>query len=341
MKGYTFKSSHTDPYRNLAFEEYLLGICERYGEPILYLWQNADTVVVGRNQNLFAECNMPFLREKGILAARRLTGGGAVYHDLGNINYTIITSSQQYSIDDNTQIIINALEKLGLDVFRDGRNDICTQKGKISGNAYYSNDRIGMQHGTILYRADTETMEKALCVPEGKLSKRGIKSVRSRVSDIYTQDSGITIADIKEALTGSFVRHFAITECKEEIPVEAADYSALIDKYSSPEWIEGKIRDYDHTERGYFSWGLLELSMLMTGERVSDIAVNTDCIDPEFVDCLQAAIQTSLVKQNAGYFPRIGEDGNLPMRYRDMISDTEDLLSRMLAENGIKYEKDN
>lgn len=341
MIGYIINSSSNNPYRNLALEEYLLDLCRTERYPILYLWQNYNTVVVGRNQNLYTECNIQFINDMNIRPARRMTGGGAVYHDLGNLNYTIITSRDKYDVDYNTNILISALKKIGLKVFQDGRNDICSSRGKISGNAYFSDEEVGLQHGTILHHVDLETMEQALLVSSGKLSKRGIKSVRARVSDVVAEDELISILDIKESIIDSFIKAFGLTEYRKNLKLDCAKLEKLIKKFSSNEWIAGKIKEYDFIGKRCFSWGEVELSMSMDGEKISDIEISTDCIDVFFVDCVRKELKRCIVQQRYRWFPRVNIGDTILRDNRYRVLDIEKMLSDMLRKNAIVYAEEN
>ncbi len=240
MKGYFFRASGTDPGINLATEEYLLRLNEELGSAILYLWQNEDTVVIGRNQNAYNECNVEYARRNDIKIVRRLTGGGAVYHDLGNLNYSMILPLALHDIARSTGVIINALKSLGIEAKATGRNDICINDRKISGNAYYSNDLAGLHHGTVLYRADSERMEAVLNVSEKKLAGHGIESVRSRVCDIVSIKPDISLEDICLALRVSFKEVYGIEDLNDlDIPFE--EISVLAELYGKREWNLDKV----------------------------------------------------------------------------------------------------
>ena len=140
------ESDQVNPYKNLAVEEYLLLHCEPQ-ECILYLWQNQNTVVIGRNQNAWKECKVESLEENGGHLARRLSGGGAVYHDLGNLNFTFLVNKDEYSLEKQLQVIINAMGRLGLKAEKSGRNDILIDGKKFSGNAFYEQEKHCYHHG--------------------------------------------------------------------------------------------------------------------------------------------------------------------------------------------------
>ena len=179
------QNTSTDPHFNMAFDEFCLEQLKA-DEPVFYLWQNRPSVIIGLNQSAYAEVNLPFLQEKGIKLARRVTGGGAVYHDLQNLNYTITGRIRDLEKDYPAYVetMANALRTLGVPAQLSGRNDILVEGRKCSGYAKrMSRDRL-MIHGTLMYDVDIDTLTRALSVPGSKLSAAGIESVRSRVSNL-------------------------------------------------------------------------------------------------------------------------------------------------------------
>ena len=175
----------TDPYFNMAFDQICLQEPD-IQEPVFYLWQNRPSVIIGLNQSAYAEVNLPYLREKGIDLVRRVTGGGAVYHDLQNLNYTIVGRSRDLEADypGFLRTVVDAMRGLGVDAEASGRNDILVGGRKCSGFAKRVwQDRL-MVHGTLMYDVDIEELTRALAVPGSKLSAAGVASVRSRVANL-------------------------------------------------------------------------------------------------------------------------------------------------------------
>lgn len=231
-----FINSCTDPYRNMAFDEW----CLENGpdEPVFYLWRNRPSVIVGFNQVAENEVNLDYLREHGILLVRRVTGGGAVYHDLQNLNYSF--AGPLHTID--TTLITDALMAMGLDVERTGRNDIFLDGRKISGYARRVWKNRELIHGTLMYDVDIETLTAALNVEGSKLNRKGVASVRSRVTNIkdYLPDiqdidefqQALQIILEKQCCAGQENSLLALTENQQaEIERLAAG------KFSTPEWI--------------------------------------------------------------------------------------------------------
>ena len=173
--------SNTEPYYNMAVEEYLLN---NFEEDIFLLWQNEPVVVVGRYQNTIAEINLDFIKEKGVKVVRRLTGGGAVFHDLGNLNFTFIKNGADADFKVFTQPIIGLLNSLGVDARFEGRNDITIDGKKISGNAMLVSNNRTMEHGTLLFSSQMADLSAALKTNPLKFEDKAVKSIRSRVTNI-------------------------------------------------------------------------------------------------------------------------------------------------------------
>ena len=249
-----------DPAFNLAFEEYVL--TNRREGAYLLLWQNDNTIVIGQNQNAEAEINRAFVEEHGIHVVRRTTGGGAVYHDLGNLNYSFITdlgNAEQLTMERFTQPIVEALKALGLDAEASGRNDILVEGRKISGTAQrVTRDRI-LHHGTLLFDADPSMVAGALNVDPEKFRSKSAKSVRSRIGnirDFLKEDMDLPAFwdYLKTALAGSGLEQTTLT------PEELAEVKALkAGKYDTWEWNFGRSPKYNMTNKRYWTGGSLEV----------------------------------------------------------------------------------
>lgn len=182
----TIINKSKDPRFNLALEEYVLKYLP-IKEDIVMLWQNEPSIIIGRNQNTIEEINASFVKKHNINVVRRISGGGAVYHDLGNLNFTFVTDSTKDNLNNFrkfTQPVIDALRVLGVPAEFAGRNDIVVEGKKISGNAQSFWKGRMFHHGTILFDANLEVVQEALNVKIDKIESKGIKSVRSRVTNI-------------------------------------------------------------------------------------------------------------------------------------------------------------
>jgi lipoate-protein ligase A len=247
-----------NPYFNLALEEYLL---TTFDQDIFMLWRNDNTIVVGKSQNTVAEINADYVAANNISVVRRLTGGGAVFHDKGNLNFTFILKNDGEwfsNFEKFTAPVIEALRSLGVDAQSSGRNDIIVDGCKISGNAQtVYKDRI-MHHGTLLFSADISKIAGALNVNKAKISSKGIKSVRSRVTNISRYlKSSITIEQFKDLLAESFnlEQHHLTDE-------DIAKTQKLVDeKYGTWEWNYGYSPPYTFENNMRFDGGCMEIKL--------------------------------------------------------------------------------
>lgn len=240
------RSLSTDPYFNLALEQYVFDFLPKT-KTYFMLWQNDNTIVVGTHQNTTGEINVPFVKKQGIHVARRLSGGGAVYHDLGNVNYTfIIDAGKSNELDINAfcKPVVDALSPLGIKAEITGRNDITIDRKKFSGNSQYLKDGRIMHHGTIMYDSNLDTVEKALCVSEDKIMSKGIRSVRSRVTNIADHmEKKISteefITRIRDSILGGESETYELSEKDLE-----AVHKLSNEKYATWEWNYGKSPRY-------------------------------------------------------------------------------------------------
>lgn len=187
----------TDPAYNLAMEQYVFDSLPR-DRAYFMLWQNNNAIIIGKYQNTLAEINQPFVEQHGIHVVRRLSGGGAVYHDLGNLNFTFIVDAgdtKELDLKLFCLPVVRALDRIGIHAEVNGRNDITIDGKKFSGNAQYLKNGRVMHHGTIMFDSDLSVVEQALRVDPSKIQAKGIKSVRSRVTNVRAylpQDTGLS-----------------------------------------------------------------------------------------------------------------------------------------------------
>lgn len=177
----------TDPRINLAIEEYVLKKMDIEKDDYLLFYINQPSIIIGKNQNTVEEINTDYVEENGILVVRRLSGGGAVYHDLNNLNFSFLTKDDGNSFSNYkkfTQPVVDALAKLGVNAELSGRNDILAEGKKVSGNAQYSTRGRMFSHGTLMFNLDIDAVVNSLRVKQDKIESKGIKSVRSRVTNI-------------------------------------------------------------------------------------------------------------------------------------------------------------
>lgn len=279
------QSESYDPYYNLALEESLFHHCENTGEIILYLWQNNNTIVVGRNQTVFTECNLGYAQVNDTKIARRMTGGGAVYHDLGNLNFTIIVPIKLYHRVRSTQVIIDTLLLSGVKSEVNGRNDIFCNGKKISGNAYYSSKKAGLHHGTLLVEVDLLRMEEMLNVSGSKVSKSGVSSIRSRVMNIH-EVSDVSIKELQKKLEDCFIDEYGSKDnaLYGYAELEDSNFQERLQMYSSEAWIMNQVSEYSIKLEEKFLWGNVTLSCEMEGKKIQRFAISSDSLYPDTID---------------------------------------------------------
>lgn len=276
-------SSSTDPWFNLALEETLLNELKPE-EIILYLWQNNHTVVIGRNQNTWKECDWEQLEKDGGKLARRLSGGGAVYHDLGNLNFTFILSKKNYDLDKQLLVIIEALKILNINAQFSGRNDLLLEGKKFSGHAYYFREQAALHHGTILVHSKLENLNTYLKPSAQKIKSKGIESVRSRVINLTEINSNLTIPAVIASLEKSFTQVYNGTPSF--ITYQESDQttlSALYGKYSSWEWRYGESPAFDLSFGIRFTWGEVEFGFRLKNGIITHSTLYSDAMDENLI----------------------------------------------------------
>lgn len=293
-----FISNSYDPWFNLAVEETIFKHMPT-NERVLFLWRNDNTVVIGRAQNPWRECNTGKMSEDGIKLARRSSGGGAVFHDLGNTCFTFMASKPEYNKSISTQIIVDALRSLNLDVSATGRNDLVlhTTDGdkKISGSAYKETLDRGFHHGTILLNANLNRLTDYLNPDPKKLQAKGITSVRARVTNLVEY-----LPSINHDLVCNVVMQFFFNHYGEQVPVEIISpdslpnlpgFAEVFAKQSSWQWNFGNAPAFTHQVEERFKWGNIDFHFDVEQGMISRCQIFTDSLNPtpiqEVADLLQ------------------------------------------------------
>ena len=272
------KNVSTNPYYNMAFDEYCLESLS-INEPVFYLWQNRPAVIVGFNQEVNTEVNLDYLKENGIDLVRRVTGGGAVYHDLGNLNYTIVGRSEDLERDypEYASIMAKALQKLGVPATLSGRNDILVEGRKVSGFAKRVCKNRLMVHGTLMYNVDVDVLTKVLNPSNTKLQSKGIASVRSRVANLCEYLPNVPdIQTFSKQLEEILSHHYQDTEYQlsEE---DLANIQQLTDKkFATWEWNYGRSPKATLTHSSRLACGTVEIHLTLTENRISSCRFGGD-----------------------------------------------------------------
>jgi len=289
MKNRIILTNSTDPWHNLALEELLF---ENHEEGVnLFLWQNQNTVVIGRHQNAWKECRLELLEQDGGKLARRSSGGGAVFHDLGNLNFTFTTTKALYDQARQLGVIVEAVKRLGIEARFTGRNDIVTAAGaKFSGNAFRHSSTTDMHHGTILVGADMEKLGKYLMPSKEKLRAKGVDSVRSRVCNLIEYRS-LTIEEVKTALVEAFEKEYGSWEWMQEKELPAKRLLKIREKHESWEWRCGVSPKFDLELSTRFVWGGVELGLFLENGRIKEAKVASDAMDEAFIERIPGILQ--------------------------------------------------
>ena len=307
----------TDPHFNMAFDQFCLERLQA-DEPVFFLWQNRPSVIIGLNQSAYAEVNLRYLEEQGIVLARRVTGGGAVYHDLQNLNYTITGRIRDLETDYPAYVetMVRALRALGVPAELSGRNDILVEGRKCSGYAKrMSRDRL-MIHGTLMYDVDIDALTKALAVPGSKLSAAGVASVRSRVANL--KDYLPQFPDIRsfrnalqEMLAGDDGQ-IVLTE--DQFAAIEADADA---RFRTWEWIYGHSPAADFQVARKYACGTVEARFSIRNGRMDGLRFGGDFLGNLPPTGIEAALQGCRYT-----YPDL-----LAALRREPVSDCFDLLS--------------
>ncbi len=283
-----YRSDSTSPYRNLAIEEYLT---ENNPEDALtlFLWQNTDSVVIGKNQNSHVECRAESLRRDGANLVRRLSGGGAVWHDGGNLCFSFISHENNYDVGRQLSVITDACRVLGIDAYPDGRNDILASGAKFSGNAFYEIGKNHCHHGTILIASDLRRLSEYLTVDVGKLRAKGIESVRSRVINLTELCPNLTLEGFSNQLVTSVGRVYGITSELHKLPkVQETDERTAL--FASEKWIFGEDPEYTDELSWRFAWGSVSICYTVSKGRIVSCRVYTDSLDASFAESVERAL---------------------------------------------------
>lgn len=288
-----------NPYLNLAVESELL---DNFLENTitLFLWRNKQTVVIGTNQNPYSECDVASLLNEGGHLARRRTGGGAVYHDLGNLNFSFIADKKIYDVKKQMQVIQKALLNFNLETEVSGRNDITYQGRKFSGNAFAKTKYQGLHHGTILIKTDGERLQKYLKVKPAKLHKHGVKSVASRV---------INLSEVAEITSENIIPH--LIKAFEEVYQGAAtiinfndlcneEAIKLSQKISSDEYLFGKWKEFHTNKSETFDWGSVDIDLDIDEENgiIKDINIASDSLEPASIEAAMQLLKGADLKES-------------------------------------------
>lgn len=278
MANYLYVSPSGDGWRNLAADEYFI---DHMGENdiLLYFYINSNAVIIGRNQNPWAECNLPAMERDNVQLVRRITGGGAVFHDEGNLNFSFIAGEKIYDVERQTGMILSAVRSLGIPCEFSGRNDLLADGKKFSGNAFCARKNIRQHHGTLLLNSDLSKLQNYLNVDPRKLQSKGVKSVRSRVCNLSEFVPGLNREGMLDALKEAFRAEYG-----EYISLPVLDENEIkpyYEKQKSDQWRLGNTPRFDVEIENRFPWGNMQLLLTLRQGKVASAGVFSDAMDAE------------------------------------------------------------
>lgn len=293
MKLRVVVSNCPNPYLNIAVEGYLVSL-EETDTVTLYLWRNRRTVVIGQNQNPYAECHVAQLEADGGYLMRRKTGGGAVYHDMGNLNFSFVASPLLYDQTKQFSVLQQAVSQYGLHTEVSGRNDVLCEGRKFSGNAFSKNKYQFLHHGTILIKTDVEELQRYLMVKPFKLQKHGVKSVQSRVVNL-SEIAPIIAEDMIPAMINAFESVYgqkADVLSFEEL-TNNPHVKSLYDEFSSPEWKYGRWKEFKVRYAHQYVWGDVEVALNVDEEHsvIKDVEIATDALDVDAIELAKSLLK--------------------------------------------------
>ena len=320
MANKLYVSPSGDGWRNLAADEYFLDTLGA-DDMLLYFYINRNAVIIGRGQNPWAECNLSAMDRDNVQLVRRITGGGAVFHDAGNLNFSFIAGENIYNVERQLGMILSAVQALGIPCGFSGRNDLLADGKKFSGNAFCQRGQLRQHHGTLLVNADLSRLQNYLNVDPRKLQAKGAKSVRSRVCNLGEFVPGLSCEAMLAALKDAFRREYG--EYDELSAPDEAALAPYLNKQSSDEWRLGKTPRFDVEIENRFSWGNVQLLLTLRQSRVDALDVYSDAIDADLSDDIRRLLMGAAF-------------GSRPMAEALMASEKEQIreLAQFILEQG-------
>ncbi|MGI6432349.1 MAG: lipoate--protein ligase [Sphaerochaetaceae bacterium] len=290
-----FTAEHHNPWFNLATEDWLFKTFP-IDQHVLFLWRNSPCIVIGRFQNPWVECNLKAMEADDVLLARRQSGGGAVYHDLGNTNFTFMSPRHAYDKNLNFHLIIDALKRFGVTAEQSGRNDILVEGKKVSGSAFRMATKKAFHHGTLLINASMEKLPHYLTPDSQKLNSKGVRSVASRVANLSSFNSDITHDSLSAALIESFFDHYQMRCEIEDLTIERLSQEKSLYEtyrhYSDWQWRFGSTPEFDHPLEKRFAWGKITLDFVVNEGLIQSVLLFSDALSVELLELIQNSLHS-------------------------------------------------
>ena len=323
-------AEHNNPWFNLATEDWLFKNSPS-DEHLLFLWRNSPCIVIGRFQNPWIECNLSAMEKDGITLSRRQSGGGAVYQDLGNTNFTFMSPIDSYDIQRNFSIILNAIKLFGIEGVASGRNDLTVEGKKFSGSAFKKNSRKAFHHGTMLINANMGALPLYLTPDKEKLVSKGIRSVASRVTNLSALEPSITHDALCEVIIEEFFKMYKSRVEIEELSLEVLSKEPTLNEtykqYSSWQWLYGSSPHFSHPISKRFDWGRITFDFKVKKGIIEEISLSSDALNTEFIEFLQEILpSTPYTTQKIYETIMTKSEQRLPSSLHSMAFDVASLL---------------
>lgn len=289
MRNLWYVSPTQDGWQNLAMDEWFL---DHLGpeDMLLYFYVNRNAVIIGKNQNPWKECDLGAMDRDGVQLVRRITGGGAVYHDSGNLNFSFIAGEGRYDVQRQLNLILEAVRAFGIPCDFSGRNDLLADGKKFSGNAFCARGAIRQHHGTLLLRSDLGRLQNYLQVDPRKMKAKGISSVRSRVCNLSEFTPDVTIESMLQAIRQAFAVHYGPVEDVALTQEDLAQMAPYYEKQRSWQWRLGKTPAFDLELDPRFPWGGVQLLLTLQNGHVKQAEVYSDAMDVDLAEELRTRL---------------------------------------------------
>lgn len=283
MRNLWYVSPSRDGWQNLAMDEWFL---DHLGpeDVILYFYINKNAVIIGKNQNPWKECDLGAMERDNVQLVRRITGGGAVFHDEGNLNFSFIAGEGRYDVERQLNLILQAVRSFGIPCEFSGRNDLLADGKKFSGNAFCARGQIRQHHGTLLLRSDLGRLQNYLQVDPRKMKAKGVSSVRSRVCNLSEFTQAVTIDAMLAAIRRVYEYEYGPVSEFSPTPEQVAQIVPYYEKQASWQWRLGKTPAFDLELDPRFPWGGVQMLLTLREGRVEQAEVYSDAIDTELAD---------------------------------------------------------
>ncbi|KAJ2038967.1 hypothetical protein H4S04_007227 [Coemansia sp. S16] len=275
-KALCYVSASTDPYANLAFEDWILRNSDPYSY-VLYLWRNRPSIVIGRNQNPWKECNLALMAERDVVLARRSSGGGAVYHDLGNTNYTVVMPREAFTRDMCAEMVARALQASDIPAYVNARHDVAVDGLKISGSAFKLTKQRAFHHGTMLIDADLTRLHGCLkSQAHDCIDAKGVASVPSPVVNLRDYSLSLDHSSFCDAVLRQFANTFAPPG--EVTVVDTVGDQRTVDercRIQTWDWLYGQTPEFTHRLHRSFAWATVFATVTARHGRITDVSIGT------------------------------------------------------------------